>query len=128
MNFYKLLLLKSMKEWKYIVLISLVLTLSSIVGESYVPKIKDFFIKAMTISKSQPLIPNLPNTELYTKTYCEPIKEYIIKTDDILAMGNVIVLELDTFELFKEKNTSRGIGKYYRRKGSKFEYYTVFEK
>lgn len=54
--------------------------------------------------------------------------KYVVSADTLLDTSNMIILDLNTFELFKTKRIdNKRMGYYYRRKGALQEYYTVFK-
>lgn len=103
--------------WREIVLIIMLLAFIATMIKIFIPIYQD---EEVVLQEFTP--PAAPKVE-----YCEPVKEYVLKTDDFLAKEDVIILDLSTFELFKTKETKDKIGYYYRRSGSSKEWYTVFK-
>ena len=54
--------------------------------------------------------------------------KYVVSADTILDTSNMIILDLNTFEMFKKKRIDDNrVGYYYRRAGAVKEFYTVFK-
>ena len=112
-------------SWREVLLVLLSVALIYTVISSYKPAmdaIKGFSDSAVELVEftSKDLESDL--------NYCEPVKEFVFKTDDFLARKNVVVLDLDTFELFKKQRINRKqVGYYYRMTGKEKIFYTVFK-